>query len=296
MNASATFVLPDGREETLAPGDLVGRTWNAAIRFDDPGVSEAHAMLSLRGAQLWLLSLRRRLVVGGQATDAVALEVGQVIRLAPTVELSVSRVTMPSVVTGLEGPGLVAQALPGTCALVIDPLPRLVPGTPEGAPLTFWHHDGAWRARADGVTRPFVAGSEVEVDGLRFRGVAITLAEASGLATRADLSGPVRIVSRFDTVHIHRADGGVLVLAGQAARLVAELVSVGQPLAWEAAAASLWPDLDDRELLRRRWDVLLVRLRERLRSGGVRAELVSSTRVGLVELVLRQGDLVEDQS
>jgi hypothetical protein len=58
----------------------------------------------------------------------------------------------------------------------------------------------------------------------------------------------------------------------------------------------LWPEIPDRDQIRRRWDVLLVRLRDRLRALGVRPDLVRSSRNGLVELVLQPGDSVDDQT
>ena len=57
MLALARFRLPDGSVETLCAGDIVGRIWSAALRIDDPDISEAHALLSLRGEGLWLLAL-----------------------------------------------------------------------------------------------------------------------------------------------------------------------------------------------------------------------------------------------
>jgi pSer/pThr/pTyr-binding forkhead associated (FHA) protein len=71
MPASALVRLPDGSVETLYVGDIVGRTWSAAVRIDDPDVSEAHALVSLRGERLWLLALRRRFTVSGKVVEAV---------------------------------------------------------------------------------------------------------------------------------------------------------------------------------------------------------------------------------
>ncbi len=102
-------------------------------------------------------------------------------------------------------------------------------------------------------------------------------------------------MASYDTVQIHRPKAEVFVLVGQLARVVSELATVQQPLAWEELARPHWPHLDDRDALRRRWDGLLGRLRDRLREGGLRPDLVTSTRIGLVELLLREGDVVEDR-
>jgi hypothetical protein len=144
--------------------------------------------------------------------------------------------------------------------------------------------------------RAIEVGDRLVVGGLELRAIAMGLDVAGQTPTRADLTGPLRIVAHFDTVHVHRGGDAPLVLTGQLARLVSELVAAGNPLPWQDIAGQLWPHLDDRDALRRRWDVLLVRLRDRLRAGSVRSGLVQSTRVGLVELVLHEGDRVEDHT
>ncbi len=297
MHAYARLRLDADRVATLTPGDLIGRTWAAALHIDHPMVSEAHAMLSLRGDRLVLLSLRRRLWVEGRAEDTVHLSVGMTIKLAPDVRLLVEELRVPDEVMGLEGPGLPATVLAGTCCLVFDPHPRLASGTSANAAATFWPTDGRWRVRlADQVTRELSAGSTLPLPQGVFSAVPLALSSAARAATRADPSGPLRVVAQFDTVHIHRGPGAPLVLTGQLARLLSELVSVGAPLSWTELAGAQWPQITDRDLLRRRWDVLLVRLRERLRDGGVRPDLVQSTGIGLVEIVLQEGDRVEDRT
>lgn len=295
MRASVRFGLPDGSAETLYAGDLIGRTWAAALRVDDPDISEAHAMVSLRGERLWLLALRRRFSVAGKGTDAVALELGMEVRLAPRVSLKVEAIALPDAVLGLEGPGLPAQVLPGTCSLVFDPHPRLAPGSVAGAEAVFWESDGLWRVRHGEQTAALEAGHSLPLHSGTYTAISIALSVAGESNTRADDTAPLRIVASFDTVQIHRPKAEVFVLVGQLARVVSELATVQQRMAWEALARPHWPHLDDRDALRRRWDGLLGRLRDRLREGGLRPDLVASTRIGLVELVLREGDVVEDR-
>lgn len=295
MSASATFRLPDGSAESLWAGDIIGRTWSAALRLDDPEISEAHAMVSLRGEQLWLLALRRRFLVSGKPTDGVILSPGLRLRLAPQVELVVLAVTLPETVLGLAGAGMPPQALPGGCSLRVDPHPRLVPGFHADAVAQFWSTEGRWRGRQEGRDFDLAPGTTVQSPAGPLQVVEIALSHAGQRPTRAG-EGPLRIVASYDTVQLHRGDGGVVVLAGQLARVVSELVAVRQPLAWEELARPQWPHIDDRDALRRRWDGLLGRLRDRLREEGLRTDLVASTRVGLVELVLREGDVAEDRS
>ncbi len=297
LHAWVRVRLGTGETDTLCAGDLIGRTPAAALHLDDPHVSEAHAMLSLRGEKLWLLALRRRFEVDGRRMDAVALVEGQRIRLTAAVEMLVEAVFLPAAVVGLEGPGLPPQALPGTCALVFDPHPRLAPGAAAGAAAVFWMVGDRWRARvAEGGAVDLTLGQSLVIDGRVWTVVPIALDAAGQSHTRGGAQGPLRLVCSFDTVRIHRPDGAVLILAGQIARVVSELGAVGQPLDWVELAQPHWPHITERALLRRRWDGLLGRLRSRLRAGGVRVDLVRSTRVGLVELVLHEGDRLEDRA
>jgi hypothetical protein len=59
-------------------------------------------------------------------------------------------------------------------------------------------------------------------------------------------------------------------------------------------AGELWPDEADATLLRKRFDVLLGRLRARLREARIGADRVRTTGTGQVELLLLPGDVVED--
>ncbi len=56
----ARFLAPDGRSELLGPGDIIGRMPTATLTINDPHVSEAHALVSLRGSELKLPGLRGR--------------------------------------------------------------------------------------------------------------------------------------------------------------------------------------------------------------------------------------------
>jgi predicted ATPase/tetratricopeptide (TPR) repeat protein len=103
----------------------------------------------------------------------------------------------------------------------------------------------------------------------------------------------LRIVVRYDTVHIHRpSDPAPLVLAGIYARLVSELASMGGLAPWLVVAREIWRELADEAQLRVRWDKALSRLRRVLQEAGVRPDLVRPDGRGNVELVLHSGDSV----
>lgn len=297
MRAYVCLRSSSGAEELLGPGDLIGRTRAAALCLDDPHVSEAHALVSLRGGALKLLSLRRRFLVDGAPTAEVDLAVGQVIALSPESQLQVTAVVVPPAVLGLAAPGLPPQALVGSCSLFSFPHLRVAPGVQAGAEALIWDSGPDWRLRRGlEPAVPLQEGDRFALGPHTVEVVAVPVATAGQDRTRAGLDAPLHIVARFDTVHLQRAGGAPLALSGQAARVVSELVAIGAPISWEELARPLWPDLPEREVLRRRWDVLLVRLRDRLRAAGVRPDLVRSSRHGLVELVLQAGDTVDDQS
>ncbi len=294
--AYASFRLPDGTCRSLAAGDLVGRLWSAALQIDDPRVSEAHAMLSLRGGDLWLLALRRRLAVGGVSVAEVRLAVGQRIALAQGLELVVEAVELPEQALAIEGPGLPTTALPGVCSLRARPQVQLFARLEPGAPCTIWDTCDGWRRAQDGVTTALAAGDSWEVEGVRFTAVSMQLGGGpSPTLVTGGIDPPLHIVTAWDTAQVQAGDNPPITFSGVHARILSELAAVGGPAGWEVVAREVWPDEDDAWVLRKRWDVNLGRLRARLREGGVRTDLVRAAGTGQVELVLRRHDELDDR-
>ncbi len=118
--------------------------------------------------------------------------------------------------------------------------------------------------------------------------------DGGGVVTRADstLELPLQLVTRYDTAHVFRPGLPPVTLQGLQARLLSELVSTGVPVGWSVVAGELWPGGGTRKQL----DMVLVRLRHRLRADRIRTDLVRADGTGLLELVLRPGDVVEDQA
>src|SRR5690606_9907840 len=85
MNVSVRFLVSE--EPPLCvdvpAGGFIGRSPFATLHLDDPRVSEAHALVSLRHGSLYLLALRRRFAVDGRPADELRLAEGQLIELAP---------------------------------------------------------------------------------------------------------------------------------------------------------------------------------------------------------------------
>ena len=90
------FRLADGTTAQVSPGGLIGRARSAELKIANPEVSEAHALISLRGHQLHMLSLRRWIILDGERCSAIALRPGQRIFLAQTVVLEVEAVELPA--------------------------------------------------------------------------------------------------------------------------------------------------------------------------------------------------------
>lgn len=297
MRASVLFRLPDGGRVRLGHGDLIGRLWSAALHLDDARVSEAHALVSLRGGDLVLLALRGRFAVGSQPLTEVVLKAGQSLLLARGLSLHVEAVVLPDHVLALEAEGLPRQLLSGVVALYAGDPPRLHRGHRPDADALLWDTGAGWRAQV-GAHPPVavVVGTTLLVAGRPFRAVAMPVERAGAAQTvvKGGVQAPLRIVSYFDTVHLHVEGQPAVQLRGQAARIVAELVSCGAPVSWQALARVLWPDLDAGSL-RRRWDVAVSKLRSRLRANGIRPDLISASGDGLFELLLYERDEVEDR-
>ncbi len=295
MRAFARFRLPDGQTVELGHGDLIGRLWSAALSLPDGRISEAHAMVSLRGQELKLLALRGRFAQGGKTRSSLLLQPGQQITLAEGVSLHVEEVQLPGAVLGIEGEGLPRQVLGGVCSLLTRPRPELIPRFLPEAPAHIWTDGEAWRLRVGTAERELSPGDEVDIDGRRFRAVAVELESAGRTATRLDgaVQRTLRVVANFDTAHVFRE---ALALNGLSARIVSEVVAFDGPVPWKVLARELWSQEDDEHLLRRKLDVSLSRLRAKLRAAGIRPDLVRSDGFGHLELFLHEGDRVEDRT
>lgn len=298
VRAYVRFRLPNGQTTELGHGDLIGRLWSAALAISDARISEAHAMVSLRGQELLLLPLRGRFALDGQRQSSLILAAGQRITLADGLDLVVEDVSLPASVFAIEGDGLPRVVVSGVCSLLTRPRPELVPRLVPDAPAHLWGDGEGWCLTLNGVTRTLQVGDTWELDGRRFCAVGLSLDNAGRTVTRLEggVSRPVRVVAQFDTVHIHCEGVGTIALSGLAARLVSEVVAFDGPVSWEVLARELWPDEDDIHLLRHKLDVTLSRLRSRLREGQVRPDLVRSDGFGKVELFLLDGDHVEDRT
>lgn len=168
-----------------------------------------------------------------------------------------------------------------------------------GASARFWTDGEGWRVQVgSAVPEEFSAETAFSVGVRTFRGVAVALERAGQKATalRGRLHAPVRLVTNFDAVTIHREGQPALTIGGIGARILSELAEFGGPVEWSTLAGQIWGDTDDRLTLRRKLDVALSRLRSRLRSAGSRPDFVKNDGTGKVSLLLQQGDTVENRN
>ncbi len=296
--AWAVLAGPDGQAVRLGVGDMIGRLPTAALVVDDPRVSEAHALVSLRGGGLHLLSLRRMIAVGGKPASDVRLHAGLTVELASGVAVTVVEVNTPDTVLAIELPGHAPRPLPPVASLLDDPL-RVVPRFVPDALLHLWEAGQVWRARrGDAPARALHPGDRFALGGVEVAITTVPLArlQPAQTETAGGAIDPLRVVARYDVVELHRHQRQPLVLGGLGAQIISELVACAAPLHWSVLARDLWPAHRDDPELRHRWDVALNRLRTKLRDAGVRGDLLHADHGGRLTLMLYDGDTVEDRS
>lgn len=258
-------------------------------------------MVSLRGRQLKLLSLRRWFEVEGRRCSELALAAGQRIVLAPEVVLEVERVSVAPWVVGLAGvvpePHEPHELSAPVNSLVVGPDGiELHPGfEPDAAAHVSSSTDGWVLRHDDGTTVDLRSDTSFQVAGVELSVVQVPVEGGLTTAPSPSTSRPMRIVARLDTVHLHPEGRPSTVLTGIAARIVSELVAMGGgPVGWEVVAREIWVHGDER-LLRQNWDRNMRHLRSRMRSVGLRDDLVRPDGKGNTELFLLPGDEIVDE-
>ena len=296
MRAFVRFRAPDGSEEELGPGDMIGRSAAASLSIDDVRVSEAHALVSFRGDQLRLLALRGRFAADGQRTTDVALRAGLRIHLGPELAVEVLEVALPEYVLGLEGDRLPPMVLPGTCSLSLAPQPTLQPRYDGDADAVFWSTGESWRMQLRGEpAQPLHSGLRFRIQDQEFRAVDLPLTSAAPTALGGDHRVPLRLVAQHSTVHLRQGQRS-LSIGGNAALVLSNLAVSQAPFPWEQLAREVWPGDDDSMALRRRLDTLLSRLRRKLRDARIRSDLVRADGSGNFALLLEADDEVVDET
>lgn len=285
-----------GEDHVVGHGDLIGRTPTAAVVIDDPRVSEAHAIVSLRKDELHLLALRRMVIADGKPASDVRLVPGLRITIVDELVLTVDRVEAPRMVLALTLPSGERQVLSQVSSLTTSP-PRLHGRLVPEARAVIWSTGERWSLRIGDRTVAVALDEAFELDGHRFAFTLMPIGQASADSTEgaALVAAPIRLVAYYDSVQIYQRNQKVHTVGGTGARILSELVTCGGPTHWEIVAREIWPDEIDPIPLRHRWDVTLGRLRARLRSAGIR-DLLRADGTGQLALELYEGDVVEDKT
>ena len=292
--------LPDGRQVWLRPGALIGRLRSAAARIDDPRVSEAHALISLRGRQMRMLALRGMLRTRAGPVDEVPLGIGGRIELAREVWVEVLAIALPPTVLALRGIAITPLELRESVhALTPGPPPRLSYRHDPSAPVHIWQDGEGWRLHRQGEDpEPLQAGMTFALGQTTVSVIEVPLAAAATAETQRSIyrRPAMRLIARHETVHIHQEGRPTVTLEGNAARILSELIRFNAPTPWDWVAAEVWGKDVRRETLRIRWDRNLRTLRARLKERGLPRDMVRSDGHGNIELVLLPEDQIVDET
>ena len=280
-------------------GDIVGRLRSASLQISHPQISEAHAMLSLRGQRLVLIALRGALGGAGQGAEEIPLETGQTIVLNEEVSLEVIKIELPQRVVGFQWAGQPAVAPAGAVFSVFATDSQLRPGFHADADAHVWRdHNGCWSLQIGQAPSVAVAvgGEPWSIVGRPLRAVWIELGQLE--SPRTEGRSPVLTISGSQThLQVSSRGGKLAEISGQGARILWELAlhhERGAPFAdWELIADQLWGARLNRRSKRARWDMAIKRLRNSLLSLDLERELVQSDGAGACGLVLRPGDRID---
>lgn len=268
MPALAWLRIGSDEPVPLVPGDYVGRSPRARLQAGDPHVSEAHALVSLRGGSLRLLALRGRLRLGSAFVNEVELRPGVCVELAPGVTATCEGVQLPPRVMAIDVEGLGEVPLTGTTSIQRGPPPRVVSGVVDGAIAVLWRKGHQWFARDErGKDRAWFDGFVLMDSNPRIVATEVPTSGA-GCTMTVPVSGPVRRLRRLgNDVVVRDPEAGVETpIGGVPGRILAAVLASTDPLHWTDCCAQVWPgDRADAASLRNRLDVGLARLRARLR-------------------------------
>lgn len=291
------FRLDDASEVEVGPGGFVGRLASAALCIDHPQVSEAHALVSLRGRHMFLLALRGPLTVDGKRVPHIRLESGQRISLVEGTSLEVAELRLPTTVLAVDGLASGPIALVRSAYTLDGPPWSLEPGYRPGGRGWIWSADGYRLQLAGEPPRALSPGDAIALDGATMTLREVPLHEGAVKPTQSATAREpaMRIVARFETLHLYREDGAVFSIGGIPARIVSELVDYRVPVPWNLVARTIWPDLTDPYLLRQNWDRHIKRLRRKLGEAGFRTNLLRADGRGGIELMTMPRDEVVDE-
>tara|TARA_R110002096_G_scaffold401386_4_gene598247 strand:+ start:11380 stop:12279 length:900 start_codon:yes stop_codon:yes gene_type:complete len=296
MRVFAVLVLEStGEAFEVGPGEIIGRSDSAALCVRDPRISEAHAMVSLRGQSLMLLPLRGRLWKGEKIASEIPLEAGLTIELAPELKLRCEEVSLSSTLLGISVPGLPSLCLTSTLSLLASSPPKVVRGYVANADAVFWTVGPIWYlSHPSGEQQRISLGDVITIKDLQVEVVPIAVDAASKAKTQ-HARRALTLLLCGEAVQVDRPGGASVLIGGIPGRILAALLRAGRPLHWQSISAEVWEgELATELALRKRFDVSLARLRTRLAPlCGKNESLVVLDGAGTVALNLADSDQIE---
>lgn len=244
-----------------------------------------------------LLALRGRFRVNGEVCTEAVLRAGLDIEIHEDLWLHCDEVVLPSTLPGLRAQGLPTTLLTRTTSLFVEPVLRVQPGYHPDADVIFWTLGDSWSYRVgDLPPRPFDVGCALDVRGVEVAMVSIPVEDASRDRTRRTRREALRFEVTASSVRVAFLQGNTTI-TGVPGKLLATLAMHREPCNWEEIASTVWEDeVVIKSALRRRFDVGLMRLREKMHRVGLPTDLIKMDGFGEVVLALSEHDrVISDQ-
>lgn len=269
MSHGASVVLThrqSNQSAVLGPGDFIGRSEVAALCLDDPRVSEAHAMVSLRDGSLKLIALRGRFRQGEEVLSEAVLRPGVVLEFARDVHLVCEQVHMPDEVLGLLINAELKVMLTHTMTLYTSENMMIKRGYDPRGGAIFWTTGSLWRVQiADQPSLTLEQGQTFIVDQTRIEVIAIPLDRIAQTHTRNSLRSPLRFTCHDTHVEIARVNEPTIKVSGVPGRILLSLLRRQGTASYQEIVKEVWPhDVSTNLSLRRRFDTGIRRLRTHL--------------------------------
>lgn len=297
MGVWARLRLPNGELADVHPGSIIGRLASARVQLNDPRVSEIHALISLRGRTLKILSQRGLIKVNGTSCAEAVLHPGQQLTLVPGVELSVLDVSLPAQVLVLELSG--ASPMELSAPVYSLRAGRLIASYLPGAAMYLWSDEVGWSVELPGEpVRQVREGDSWSIGEQTMTLRTVPLQQVATVNTRSTgrIHRPMTLIVRYETVHIRREGMEPVIIVGIPAQIISELAEFRAPTPWHLIADQIWKSDSSESRKRQNWDRTMRRMRAKLREAGLPVGLVAADGRGNVELVLRSQDVLIDES
>ncbi|MEO0603222.1 MAG: hypothetical protein AAF211_17415 [Myxococcota bacterium] len=280
----------DGAEFHLVAGDLLGRSPRSAVPLQDPRVSEAHALVSLRTDGFVLLALRGAVWTGERWGSEVALERGRHVKLAEGVTFRVKDVQLPHALLALLGLTEEPRVLNAPqWSLFAHPL-RAEPRFDSSADAWVWASDGLWWRRLEAEeAAPLDIGDRFTLGGRRIEAVGVQLDEGRVSATVTERGRyPALDITIGDELTTVRIAGREVRITGRPhdiLRHTALLTRDRESVHWSEVAQRIWKANPTEH----NWYRNRTRLAATLREAGLPHE-IHEVLQGQVRLCLRDED------